>query len=187
MIENNYGFKVAGTGDDIRIYGQQPEILELAVQSLERLNEKTPENGITQRLAEKCVEWRLRGDYARIVQFLFNKELQDLKKKFKSVTIQAFTASEPTTVDVKCGYGEFLKVRYEMEELENELKTLITDECIQPKNFYHNVKIKEYLQSKRRDDKVHCSLVEKNNLNVVVIRGRKKAHVSAAKEQLLKW
>ncbi|XP_045188781.2 uncharacterized protein LOC123546506 [Mercenaria mercenaria] len=187
LIENTYGFKVAGMGENMKIYGQQQEILDLAVQSLDKLNEKTPDTGISQRLAEKCIEWRLRGDHARIAQFLFNQELYELKKKFKTVTVQAFTESEPAIVDVKCGYGEFLKVKYEMEELENDMKNLYTDECVQPKNFYHNVKVKEYLQNKRRDEKVHCTVVEKNNMNVVIIRGRKKEFVNAAKEQLLKW
>ena len=187
IIENTYGLKVTGVDDSMKIYGQIQEILDLAVQSLERLNEKTPETGITQRLAEKCVEWRLRGDHARMAHFLFKKELNDLKKKFNTVSIRAFTESEPTIVDVKCGYEEYLKVRYEIEELENDIKNLYTDECVQPKNFYHSIKIKEYLQSKRRDDKVHCSIVEKNNVNAVVFRGRKKEFVTAAKEQLMKW
>jgi hypothetical protein len=159
----------------------------LAAQSLEKLNEKTPDIGITQRLVEKNVEWRLRGEHARIAYFLFNKELYDLRRKFNTVTIRAFTESEPMIVDVRCGYEEFLKVKYEMEELENDIKYLHTDECVQPKNFYHNVKIKEYLNSKRRDEQVHCNLVDKNNVNAVVFRGRKKEFIVAAKEQLMKW
>ncbi|XP_060596130.1 uncharacterized protein LOC132750204 [Ruditapes philippinarum] len=187
VIENTYGLKVAGVDDNMKIYGQQQEILDLAVQSLEKLNEKTPDIGITQRLVEKNVEWRLRGEHARIAYFLFNKELYDLRRKFKTVTIRAFTESEPMIVDVRCGYEEFLKVKYEMEELENDIKNLHTDEYVQPKNFYHNVKIKEYLHSKRRDEQVHCNLVDKNNVNAVVFRGRKKEFIVAAKEQLMKW
>lgn len=186
IIENTYGFRVAGPEDNMKIYGQQPEILELAVQSLERLNEKTPETGISQRLAEKCVEWRLRGDFARIAHFLFNKEVYGLKKKYSTVEIQAFTEIEPSVVDVKCGYVEYLKVKYEMEELENDIKNLYTDECIQPKTFYHNVKVQEYLRSKRRDTKIFCCLGNKSNVIAVTIRGRKKDHVAAAKEELLK-
>lgn len=171
----------------MKIYGQQPEILELAVQSLEKLNEKTPVTGISQRLADKCVEWRLRGDFAKIAQFLFNKELYGLKKKFNTVEIQAFTEIDPPVVDVKCGYLEYLKVKYEMEELENDIKNLYSDECIQTKSFYYNVKVKEFLRSKSRDDKVFCCLDDKSNVNKVVIRGRKKEHVSSAKEELLNW
>lgn len=193
LIETKYGLHVSGSDDNLKIYGQQYEILELAIQTLECMNTNSSlatealETGISSRIVDGNVEWRLRGEFARIIHFLFNKELYDLKRKFHTVTIQSFTEIVPSIVDIKCGYSEYIKVKYEMEELENDLKNLYTDECIQPRNFFFNEKVRDFVQSKHRDDKVHCTNVEKNNLNVVTFRGRKKDYVQSAKDQLLRW
>ncbi|WAR21494.1 hypothetical protein MAR_015468, partial [Mya arenaria] len=42
LLEQNFGLRVGGTGDRLAIYGHQQEILDLAVHTLEHLNESVP-------------------------------------------------------------------------------------------------------------------------------------------------
>ena len=176
-VEKEYSLKTS-SGIHTCITGPSPEILELAIETLQRrvLGHDTKDNansGIDKRAA-----WKFIGEYARKASHLFMNELKELQS-VNSVIVKETT----NCLEVTCSNDDADVVKDVMHKLEHDLHDLYEQDVKIKGNIFEIKRIKSYIQNKHKSDKTTLMTLNEDGTTVKVC-GKHKAHVDKIVKEL---
>ena len=183
-FEKEYGLKIVyRRRKSLTIYGPNPDILELAAQTLVHryILHGQQQNGVLGHLQGPNVVWKFLGGYAKKVSQLFKNELKRIRR-IKTVTLKYFPSRvNPSCVEVLCSTRVVERVKAEVEKLVGLVHGLFEAQTTIPSSKL--AKMKMFIQERTEsDDSIVFIFDEKKE--VLSVYGTMEAYVKQVIEEI---
>lgn len=183
-IEKEYGISVSSSSSKhFSITGPSPEILDVAIETLEKQLEAqerqdNKESVTNSPLEDKRSAWKFFGEYARKATHLFLPELKELQR-VESVIVQ----EKKNCLEITCSYDDTNAVKVAVNHLENALHDLHEDEVKITANDKDINKIYKFIQNTQKHDKT-VLIVLNEETTTAKISGKTEHHVQKVADKL---
>ncbi|KAH3789464.1 hypothetical protein DPMN_167645 [Dreissena polymorpha] len=182
-IEKEFGLSTTYSFVGNKIYaivGPNPDILELAIETLQRryFAQDEKESVVSGEIENKRAVWKLQGDYASKASHLFKTELETIHK-LPGVQISV----APMRIEIYAGYERVVEVKTLVDRLQNDIDNLHEEALSMAGSHAEIVRLRQFIQRKNKYDyTVICIMDDKRQR--VVVYGRTE---SAVKKVLDEW
>ena len=182
-VEKEYGLTTSTSGKHTYIAGPSPEILQLAIETLQRRfldndTQDSTDSGIINELEDKRAVWKFFGEYARKASHLFLTELKELQR-VDSVIVK----ETRNCLEITCSYDDTDVVKDVMHKLEHDLHELYEQDVKLTGNRFEIKRIRSYIKHKHKFDKTVLMTLNEDGTTVKVC-GKHKAHVDKIVDEL---
>ena len=184
-LEKEYSLSTSSSyveSNHFSIIGPNPEILDLAIETLERRftghdKQDSIDSGVSHELEDKRATWKFLGDYAKKACHLFLPELKELES-IESVIVK----ETKNCLEITCSYDDVNTVKQAVDKLERALHDLYED-TIKVKGKTKELDlIKEYIQKTHARDKTVIMVFNEGD-KTVNICGKTKEHIDELSEE----
>ena len=181
-IEKEYGLSTSSYEGNkhFSIIGPNPEILDLAIETLERrfTSQESEDSGISHELEDKRAVWKFLGEYARKASHMFLSELKELKQ-IRSVIVK----ETKNCLEITCAYDDVDVVKCAVDKLERALHDLYEDNVKVKGKEREMGLVREFIQKIHARDKTVIMLFNETDKSINIC-GKTKEHVEEMAEEL---
>ncbi|XP_053407798.1 uncharacterized protein LOC123547558 [Mercenaria mercenaria] len=161
-IEKEFGLKTTSSYNGIKVYiivGPNPDILELAIETLQRRYFAIEDKGsdISGEIdAGRRAVWKFQGDYAFKASQLFRADIEEINK-IRSVHVHV----SPLKIEFTASYDDVEQVKAKVDQLQADIDSLVEADITIVSSHAEIIRLREFIQRKTKYDKtVVCILNE---------------------------
>ncbi|KAL4231078.1 E3 ubiquitin-protein ligase dtx3l [Mactra antiquata] len=174
-LQSKYGLKVIHDKGLLQITAEENDILELAIEMLDRRVGKD-KSEVEKELGEKStVKWTFRGSKATHASYLFKEEVRSLEDNYKITVKETIEKNKVKSVIITCSYETYPTFIVKFEQLDKMIVDCVKEEL-------HLSGPKEAQMAKKfatqRNDKYYCEFRN----DKLIVWGKDKENCNVGKE-----